>query len=470
MPSSAPITLWLTDRSRWKTGLSRCPRQRYLHNHFGPTGYGITTKAESVPLATGKYVHAGLEGFMRHLQQHDALPDVHLTRALVVQVCEQYESRVEERGFRGMLQSDHTDETIQEQKVLISGLLWALRLKFLPWFHEQFRVVEVEQERLHLLSCACGAGSLPIDVHLARGCEGRALMIRTDCLAQRRTSRSLAYFECKTTGWDSEAWAEQWETDPQLGLGTLDLAETYGAEVSELYILTLSKGARRRDKYDEVSQSSGRKRQLSPLCYGYVRPGNPPLQPEDWLPGYEWIDSDGLVKRASRQHKKKGVWLLGESDWPTYQAYHAQDPELGAAEFWVRNLPSSVLDKICFLLGPMNRQDHQILSVVRGMGAEEARWQTGLWELYELQQQHVWGSEAVQYALDRLFPQSWNCRPYGKDHQCEFVPICHREVGWDQPLLTGRYVPRLPHHTPERDQAVARGLIAADAFEEDGED
>jgi len=442
--SSAPLTLWLTDRSRFKTGTSRCARARYLGYHATATGsgYGMTAKREALPLVTGIAVHQILEGFTRVMQRHDRLPDIVETRETITAITNDYLARVELRGYRGILGGAHTEETIVEQCALIAGLAWALRLKFLPWLHQGYRVVKVEEERLHYLS------------------DDKAIMLRTDLLAQRRGGQSLAYFECKTTGWESEAWAEQWETDAQLSLGTVDARELWGAEVTELYIVGLNKGRRTRDKYD----ADQRKKQMSPLCYGYCREGNPPFASEDWLPGYEWVTADGEVKRASRAHRRKGIWHLAESDWPTWLAYKGQDPELSAQEFWLRGvLPPSVLDKVCFILGPMNRQDHQLQVLLRGFQGEEERWQQVLWSLYEIQQQgHSWASDAFQAALDVLVPCSWACRPFGKEHQCEFVGICHRHQGWDDPLANG-YQPRLPHHQPELDQAVARGLLPEQA-------
>jgi hypothetical protein len=471
---TAPLTLWLTDRSRYKLGTGRCARARYLGYHAGPTGYGITTRSESLPLATGLSAHAGLEQYMTILKAHDRLPALDETRAIIAGVRRAYEARVEARGFRSgdILSSETTAEIILEQSALISGLLWALRLKFLPWFHQAYRVVVCETERLHFLTCTCGAHPLQPADHVARGCQGQTLMIRTDLLAQRRGAQTLAYIEAKTTGWESDAWAEQWETDPQLGMGTLDVAETYGAEVTELYVLGLGKGSRRRDKYDSAAgEAPGRKKQMSALCYGYCRPSNPPLAPDDWLPAYEWISEAGEVKRASRAHKRRGVWELPESDWPTWRAYAAQDPAMTPEEFWVRMLPPSVLEKVCFLIGPLNRQDHQLQSLRTSLIGEEQRWQEILWTLYEAQAgvtaEVAWVDPKFQMLLDRLVPCSWQCRPFGKEHQCEFVPICHRHEGWQDPIASGRYQPRLPHHEPELQQAIARGLLPADAAERD---
>jgi hypothetical protein len=462
-PNTLPAPLiWFTDRSRFKLGTSRCARARYLGYHAGPTGYGMTARRESLPLATGISVHRILESFARILRQLDRLPDLPETRAIIASAIAEYIARVEARGYRGILDSEQTRETIAEQATLIEGLGWALRLKFLPWLHEKFRVVRVEEERLHFLDCTCGAPPLDAAEHIRRECAGKALMIRTDLLAQRRGGQSLAYFECKTTGWESDAWAEQWETDYQLALGTLDLPELLGAEVTELYIVGLNKGRRAKDRYEE----NGPRRQQSPLCYGYCRPGNPPMSNDDWLPGYEWIDANGEVKRASRAHKRRGIWRLPQSDWATYHAYKNTNPEMTPAEFWTRNLPPAVLDKICFILGPLNRQDTQLQIVERGFQGEEDRWQQLMWELYELTATgHSWASDTFQHLLDKLVPCSWACRPFGKDHQCEFVPICHRHTGWDDPLGSAQYQPRLPHHEPELQQAIARGLLPAEAAE-----
>lgn len=461
----APLTIWLQDRSRFKVKTGRCARQGYLGYHWGPTGYGITNRSDSLPLATGIYVHEGISRFGLILQRFDRLPTLEETRGIIAEVQVDYVTRVEARGFLGILSSEHTTETITEQRALISGVLWALRLKFLPWLHQAYKILSCEQERLHLLTCTCGAGPLPIADHLARGCNGHGLMLRNDILAQRRGASTLAYFEAKTTGWESDAWTDQWESDPQLGIGTIDVEKMFGAEVTELFIIGLQKGARRRDKNDP----DGRRKQLSSLCYGYFRPGNPPMVADDWLPAYEWTNDQGEVKRASRAHKRTGIWELEQGDYAPWTAYHGQDPQLTPEEFWVRMLPASVLDKICFLLGPMNRQDHQIASVRRAMIGEETRWQGILWQLYEAQQQHAWATPEFQALLDQLIPQSWNCRPFGRDHQCEFYGICHKAEGWQDPLGSGQYQPRRPHHQAELDQAVARGLLPVDALEADGE-
>jgi len=464
--------IWLSDRSRYETGTGRCGMQRYLGTHAGPSGYGYGSKAESVPLTTGTASHEGLGGLATILRDTDILPTPEQVRSVIAKIRADYETKLTEKGFRGgMYTSPIIDETIKEQSTLIHGLVWTIALRFIPWLHQTYRVLEVEQERLHFFDCTCGAGPLAEQAaHDAKGCTGKALMIRTDILAQHRIGQHLAYFEGKTTGWESDAWAEQWETKPQLGLGTLDLAHKYGQDVSEIYVVGMSKGSRKKSDSDkglpDDAPLKGMKRQQSSLCYGYCRPGNPPLAKDDWVPSYEWITDAGEVKRKSKAHVRRGVWELKESDWAVWKAYSSDDPLMVPEEFWCRQLPTSVLDKVVFVLGPMNRQDAQLASLRTGMKAEEERWQGILWELYELQTKGFgWETTEFQTKIDALVPRSWNCRPFGKEHECIFIPLCFKHAGWQNPLSMNRYQLRRPHHAPELAQAVERGLLIADAVE-----
>jgi len=224
----------------------------------------------------------------------------------------------------------------------------------------------------------------------------------------------------------------------------------------------------KKDKYEP--EETQMKRQQSPLCYGYCRPGNPPLATDDWLPSYEWVNDAGETKRKSKAHRRRGVWELPESDWPTWLAYHQQDPEMPPEEFWVRMLPQSVIEKVCFLLGPMNRQDAQLASLRTSMAADEQRWQQVLWDLYEAQKIAGWATPEFQATLDQLVPCGWTCRPFGKEHQCEFKFICHRDEGWQDPLAGGHYIARRPHHTAELDQMTARGYALPEWEGDDDEE
>jgi hypothetical protein len=261
MSEIIPIS-WLTDRSRYETGVGRCARQRYLSYHAGPTGYGYVKRGESLPLATGTYTHVGVEALCKHLKEHEQLPDDTVTRAAVRLALDQYEKKVVDRGFRGLLASEQADLVLKEQKALVEGMIWAFAIYLLPWLHQEFRLIEVEEEKI-----------FPIG-------EGMGLMQRLDILGECRTRPGIAYLDVKTSGRTADLFAEEWETKPQLGLGTLGVPEKFGKEVTELYVLGLNKGYRKKGS-DEV------KRQESPFCYGYHRSDNPPLWSEDWKASYD---------------------------------------------------------------------------------------------------------------------------------------------------------------------------------------
>lgn len=459
------LTLWLTDRTRYSLGTGRCRRQRFLTNHFGPSGYGIVRKSEALPLATGQYTHRALEHLYQHLQREDALPDVGLVREAIADACAAYEARITARGFRGLFQHESTDTVVAEQQTLIAGLVWAAYRTFLPWVHREFRVVEAEVESIYVLGCTCGLSSAVLDApaHDNKGCQGIGVMVRQDVIAERREGHGVAYLETKTTGWGSDNWAPQWETRPQLAIGTFGIPERLGKEITETYVLGLYKGSRRKGEDEAV-------RQDSPLCYGYCRPGNPPLSTDDWLPSYQWTDDMGRIRRASREHRKRSVKDLTVSDWPA--AVAAKAAGIPAAEFWFNQLPETVLEKVAFVVGPMNPQVVQRDALKRQIHSEEVDWQNRLWSLYEAATGANWTWQHPEYQamLDRLFPASWDCRRYGLRSECEFTDLCFQKEGWEDPLGLGRYVARRPHHESELDQAIERGCLPAEATEGDEDD
>lgn len=460
------MNLWLTDRSRYSTGTGRCGRERYLTYHAGPTGYGLVRKGESLPLATGSYAHQAMEQLFAYMQRADALPPDAEVRVAIAVACAAYEKKIEAKGYRGLLQSERGDYVIAEQKSLITGLIWAVSRLVLPWIHEHYRIIEVETESIYVLDCSCGLGSGVLDgaAHAARHCRGIGLQLKQDCLAQRRLGGGLAYIESKTTGWAGDNWASQWETKPQLALGALGIKERYQKEITETFILGLYKGSRKLRGAGEDAI----KQQDSPFCYGYLKPGNPPMATDDWKPAYEWVDEWGVTNYARRPFSKSPIWSgLANTDWPEYATRApGQDP----AEWWARWLPKSVIEKQVFLLGPMNVQTAQQASLRGQIVGEEQRWQGILWSLYEHEQQtgEGWGTESYMALLDRLVPASWDCRRFGAGSECQHTGICFRREGWQAPLERG-WIPRRPHHDPELQGAIARGLLPEQS-EEEGEE
>lgn len=461
----SPLLFWLTDRSHYEMGVGKCARERFLSKHAGVTGYGFVAKAESLPLATGTYLHQAAAELFHHIQQTGTLPTAQVIRAAVTSATSAYEALVVKRGFRGLLASESSEEVAKEQCALLTGMVWAFALKFLPWFHQNYEPIAVEVENLVVLDCSCGRGPLEdAQLHIAKGCDGIVLQVRQDLIARKRATGALAYFELKTTGLDSGRFMEQWEIKPQLSLGTLRAEQQWGAPITELYVVGLYKGYRKKS-YDENDKVTGVK-QASPFCYGYKRPGNPPLTTDDWKATYRyWDPATNKKKQVTKDYVETGVWNLDSSDWPTWAGNKAQDSNITPAECWVRTLPDLTLESQLYVLGPFNPQPAQLEMVTQSIVGEEKRWQTRMWEIYGLLQECGWASAAVQTYLDLHVPCSWNCRPYGAGHQCVYLPICLKQQGWEDPMGSGKYVPRRPHHDPELQQAVARGLLPEEGEE-----
>jgi hypothetical protein len=50
------------------------------------------------------------------------------------------------------------------------------------------------------------------------------------------------------------------------------------------------------------------------------------------------------------------------------------------------------------------------------------------------------------------------------------MPLCFKQEGWNDPLGSGKYRLRRPHHQPELDAAVERGLLPEQSEEDEDDD
>jgi hypothetical protein len=452
----------LTDRSRYNTGLDRCQRLRFLQYHFGPTGYGITRKAQSIPLATGSYYHVGLAEVLKYVKAHDTLPPDPVVREAVAVACAGYDRVI---AIRGLQDEGHRLETVAaEQKALIEGFIWAFSLSLLPWLHEQARLLSVEHDDTKVIGCTCGLGDLigTLEEHEARDCEGIGFQFRLDIITEYRARPGvLAYWEFKGTGSTGERFDTQWETDPQFPLGAVMEQERLGHPIQEAWVIGLLKGRREGDTYNpETKRREGDLRQQSPLCYGYHRPANPPMEEADWQAEFEWKDEWGKGHRLPKVYQKRGVWTLKEA---------LGDSQVSPSEFWCKWMPSDLLAKQIQLIGPLNISQVLAHDVIEELVAEEKRWKGILYDLYDALEQNGfdWTSEGYQGTLRRSVPRSWSCRRYGKRHECQMADLCFYKEGWQDPLGSGGYIVRRPHHQAELAQMEARGLTPPEGWAED---
>jgi hypothetical protein len=420
-----------------------CPFYRYLSKHWGPQGYGIQPQRQSVPLATGARVHDIFHPVLEWVRDKDELPPQHLTASASLNALTIYNEDVRQHGM-----SYWGDETaylrmIEEQKHLIAGLPMLWFRHQLPILLQDWRIVLVEPREVSVYRCTCelGDGVPPWQSHVERGCQGIGLQTGPDFIAQHRQSGSYRYDEFKTRSAPlTDAWGESFETRVQVQLGTLGIEQKYGIEIEQVYLHGLCKGQYRSNK--ELGEY-----QDSRLCWAWRKPPSPPLVDEEWAEEYEWWDEMEQRKRRLG----KGWVRTWVGDYP------------GGLSAWIDRLPEATVAKMLRIIGPLQRNPVAKADALSGwIGLEEdIRWKLG--EIHELlaEKSWDWTHPEVQEQLSRMFPKSWDCQRFGKRYGCSMIPICHRHPGWQDPFSIG-FVNRRPHHDPELQQAVARGLLPAD--------
>ncbi len=454
----------VTDRSRNHHGLARCAYLRYLQYHSGPNGYGISRRAESMPLATGTQVHDILRQIL-------VTPYEQVNRGVVRLIIENgvnaYDKLLEERGFADLPPGSDQDFVRKEQMALIAALSWGWFRVAFDYFHETYEVVRVEREETFVVGCDCGLGDgvgEPEDHDAREGqgsltCNGIVIQSRPDAIVLRRQTGRKANLDFKTTAY--EPYVEDWIDSVQMAFGGLGAERSLGEEIGDYDLHFLLKGARKREKDEDTGQETGPKRQRTPLIYGWCRPGAPPMIEEDWQASYYYWSLEpskwqakkqpgprGYRRRLTDEYKQRPVWER-KVDRPIEQ--------------WVMDdLPVETVQDSFRVLGPFQRPTSLMKDAEGGVLQQVVAYEREvLGKLWRIQEE---GADPRV-----LFPQSWNCHPYGKDHPCPMKPICFNPTIGADPIGSGMYVPRRPHHQLELEQMQERGLEIPEevAVEED---
>lgn len=462
--------IWLTDRSRYSAGLDHCQRDRFLNFHFGEFGYGIAKKAQSIPLSSGITYHDGLAMVLAHVAATDQLPPDAVIRQACAVAVGKYQALIQLRGLQHLTAEERVDEIMLEQSTLIEGLIWAFCLTTLPWIHAQCRILSVEQEEFYLIGCTCGlgdgVGTLP--EHEARDCEGIGWQSKPDFITEYRARPGvLAYWEFKGASYPGDA--KQWATRVQFAAGALGAQARLEQPIAEAWVIELLKGRRQGADYDYLlKKASGPLIQNTTLCYWYRREGNPPLEAPDWQEQYEWKDEEGKGHRLGKNYQKRGLWRVGE-DIP-----EIAQSGISVVEFCAKYIPRERLGRHVAVLGPLDINQVLLSELTEEIAAEEARWKSVVWELYEVLEGDAggdWTDPAYQAALRRLVPRNFDgCQRYGYRYGCAYIPICFAHEGWGDPVGSGQYVPRRPHHLPELQQLEVRGLLPEAGWEDEPEE
>jgi hypothetical protein len=235
-------------------------------------------------------------------------------------------------------------------------------------------------------------------------------MMRLDAILKEKSSDSIYYKEYKTTSYGDARWSMYYEHNAQVMANLAGLEEALGIRPAGILIEGHVKGARRIDTA-KTSPFTGMPIQDSPLCYTYDRGG---------VGNYSTEWRSGAVRR--------GVWETGFTP-----------------RQWVATFLSEEECRGLFVqLPPISPDPFHVERWRRQKVAQEGRINDGLALLTEPSL-----TEAEKTSvLDRVFPlYEQSCIRYGR--KCSHWEICHdRAVAMD-PVSTGNYIERIPHHQAE---------------------
>lgn len=380
----------------------------------------------SMPLATGIYTHKALEAILRMAQKNPSLwyPGMtsialDVTREATEAARKDYEEEAKRRGFDLEVGDDDVNFTIKEQSFLVEALVWGWVRAVLPSILENFNILEIETEHL-----------------LEMGPEVQ-LMVRPDWVLERKHDKKVFTRDFKTAS--SLPNLQEYSASPQMAISTLAVEKALGRRVEGYYIDFLIKGQWAGEYNPELGDYSGPKRQRSLLTYAYRREENPPLWEEDFQAKWKYRGEDGKNHTLGKLYSKVPVW------------------EYKTAEEWVNSLPLPVLWELYPSVGPFPRQDLLAVQFSDAFYAHEAEWAGKLQAAFEVEEAHGWTSETTQRELSKLFPRSYNCFGFGS--RCPFYDVCFRGPGWEDPVGAGKFQLREPHHEPERQQMIERGVL-----------
>lgn len=293
------------------------------------------------------------------------------------------------RTGRESLDGQVDENRLAEQQSLFEGIVRAWYRVRYPKLATEYEPVAVEHE----LSWPMGErdGVKVID-HL-----------RCDALLRRRSDGSLFYWEIKTSGDPGDNWIKSWEHNSQLLINTVALEEMLGERIHGVLIEGITKGRLAPDKL-RTSPWFGKIIQQSPFCYVYVDPVTKHIS-------LSWV----------RNYRKMETWKL----------------------LTIKRLVDEVMtEEECnalFVPVPPIRPSQSALDRHR----EQCLWQeSGVANALVL-------CKNDPRLIDRYFPMNDDhCHRYW-GYPCQFMGICYDEEVSKDPLGSGLYVPRVPHHPIE---------------------
>lgn len=436
-----------TSRSREEVFLD-CPRKGYLE--FLWEGRGVVKKGVSVYLSTGTYFHQGME-ILFLAAKAGTLNDETLDYA-VVNTNANYRQEIEDRGFdlEDGERKEFENYVVNEQTALIEGMIRLFYYRIMPDILARYNVIDVEREEIMEVENLVIQGK--IDVVLEEKDSGDIYIVsfKTSAGWDKRQAKSN---EHDNQGLSETLLLEHRLQQSNLGLDTLippekilrdlqSIPKAYNA--TKKYIDYLSQ-FRKKDKVMgvlmiylikgkryETEKDSGKWEQHSPLVRAYRK-----------LTGVKYEYAPSLY--FDKPENKSGKGRLGKG-WEPFLVW--EDEEIGGVKGWISKLASGeiaggekILDEQFRIPAPYFRNQGHIDSWFRQLKAVEQRIHDNVISI------NPSTYSPLNEQLDYYFPQRRKGCHYPSD--CSYLDVCYTEEIFNDPIGSGKYVYRKPHHEAE---------------------
>lgn len=362
-----------------------CSRERFYLTEYGGTGF---VKASSkTELDYGLDMHDALAELAQRVGEADVVGD--LARRLALRVRER------ETATLGIGRA-------QQLAAIAEGSFRGYAATVWPSILQLYDIVAVEQE---------------VTLTIA---DGLTFMARPDLILRAKADGSYWYWEYKTTGQRTEDFLKQWPKAVQVHSAIVATESTLGLKITGCIIQGLSKGYKAKDK-------DGADTFRSPFCEGWRYLNGSPI-----TYSYTYMRNKGWERFATWDHPE------GVAGW-----VHEMPPDL-LADQYPRTAPIMLRrDLSDRFFAQLVMREHRIKKAgdYIGMLAKQA-------ELDPDKESVV--DDAIQKIMDETFPMTFSqCTGrYGK-YDCPMLEACWNPRVNADPLGSGLYVPRTPHHDLE---------------------
>ncbi len=447
------MTQFYTSRSAIEA-YQDCPRYRYNQYYLG--GKGVVAKSQSIPLVTGSIIHRGIE----HMLQRVRIGGNVNVDVAVGCAIDEYITLCEKEGFRFSGRGTDTDKqqwfTFNEQKAVAEALLRVWAIKELPRIQEKFTVLAVERE------------IIPIEIS-----PGVMFQAKVDAEFQNKETGDYINYSIKSVkSWgesqensyknDLQGITELWavEKDSEIAdrqiddiigkLGQLDhharypqknietmmgylLKQKKQKQVSGVRFCILVKGARYKGEYD--TEVDGLYVTHSPLIRGYKNIGTTEVR---YAHSFTFPNSENKSGkgRLGKGWEPFSVWEseFGIKGWIEAIANGEVQPECG-----------DVLSQYCFSPTEYWRNEREVEVAIEEIKAQESEIKLGL--------HYLTMTNPPFFPTDILAKWFLHYRKHCEFHfgePCEYKSLCWNPTVESDPIGSGLYQIRMPHHEGER--------------------